>query len=176
MTESSTLRPTVIVRSTGATPPPAFRTILVPIEGSSYSRIAAEFAFAYAAAAGARVTLLHVLNEARVFTGSLAMPDSRESHAVGRAQEAKLAERIRADYGPFAEEHEIALNVRVLASGDPGGTIIEESRTGYYDLLVLGAENKMLAQPLFFGQGTAAIVERAGCTTAVVVPPPSRGE
>jgi Kef-type K+ transport system membrane component KefB/nucleotide-binding universal stress UspA family protein len=168
--------PTVIVRSTGATPPPVFRTILVPIEGSSYSRIAAEFAFAYAAAAGARVTLLHVLNEARVFTGSLAMPDSRESHAVGRAQEAKLAERIRADYGPFAEEHEIALNVRVLASGDPGGTIIEESRTGYYDLLVLGAENKMLAQPLFFGQGTAAIVERAGCTTAVVVPPPSRGD
>ena len=45
-------------------------------------------------------------------------------------------------------------------------------------LLVLGAENKMLAQPLFFGQGTAAIVERAGCTTAVIVPPTatSRGE
>ncbi len=167
--------PTVIVRSSGS-PPAVFRTILVPIEGSSYSRLAAEFAFAYAAAAGAHITMLHVLNEARVFTGSLAMPDSREAHAVGGAQEAKLAERIRADYGPLAEEHEITLNVRVLASGDPGGTIIEESRNGYYDLLVLGAENKMLAQPLFFGQGTAAIVERAGCTTAVVVPPSARSE
>ena len=93
--------PTVIVRSSGS-PPSAFRTILVPIEGSSYSRLAAEFAFAYAAAVGAHITMLHVLNEARVFTGSLAMPDSREAHAVSAAQEAKLAERINADYGPLA--------------------------------------------------------------------------
>ena len=72
----------------------------------------------------------------------------------------------------------LAFDVRILASGDPGGTIIDESNSDYYDLLVMGAENKMLAQPLFFGQGTAAIVERAGCTTVVVVPPtaPSRGD
>ena len=62
------------------------------------------------------------------------------------------------------------LDVRILASGDPGGTIIEETHSGHHDLLVLGAENKLLAQPLFFGQGTAAIVEQSGITTAVVVP------
>lgn len=163
--------PTVIVRSTDDRPPARFENILLPVEGSVYSMYAAEVAFAYAHATGAHVTLLHVLNEARVLTGSLPVPDSRESHAVGRMQEQAIEERLRTDYGAIAAENEIAFDLRVLASGDPGGTIIEESRNGYYDLLVLGAENKMLAQPLFFGQGTAAIVERAGCTTAVVVPP-----
>jgi nucleotide-binding universal stress UspA family protein len=62
------------------------------------------------------------------------------------------------------------MDVRVLASGDPGGTILEVAHTDDIDLLVLGGENKMLEQPLFFGQGTASIVERAECTTAVVVP------
>ncbi|HEU4631716.1 MAG TPA: cation:proton antiporter [Gemmatimonadaceae bacterium] len=170
--------PAVIVRSTEHAPPPVFRRVLVPVEGSLVSRLAAEFAFAYAGAARARVTLLHVLNEARVFTGAIAIPESRETHALNEAEEEGLTERLRADYGTIAAEHEVPFDVRILASGDPGGTIIDESQSDYYDLLVLGAENKMLAQPLFFGQGTATIVERAGCTTAVVVPPTAsaRGE
>jgi nucleotide-binding universal stress UspA family protein len=170
--------PVVIVRTAGQLPGEAFKRLLVPVEGSVFSRLAAEFAFAYAGVVGARVTLLHVLNEARVVTGAIAMPESRVTHVVGQAQETALAERIRTDYGAIAEQHEVTFDVRVLASGDPGGTIIDESNSDYYDLLVLGAENKMLAQPLFFGQGTAAIVERAGCTTVVVVPPtsPTRGD
>ena len=162
--------PVIIVRSTETTPPDTYRRVLVPVDGSLFSRYAAEFAFAYAAAAKARVTLLHVANEARVFTGALAMPDNRESHALEESQEAELAERIRTDYGALTAANDSPWDVRILASGDPGGTIIQESHSEHYDLLILGAENKMLAQPLFFGQGTAAIVERSGCTTAIIVP------
>lgn len=162
--------PVIIVRSTEAVPPPSFRRVLVPVEGSVFSRNAAEFAFAYAEAASARVTLLHVINEARVFTGVLATADNREAHTLDVSQQEQLVARMREDYGSLAASHGAPWDVRVLASGDPGGTIIDESHSEHYDLLVLGAENKMLAQPLFFGQGTAAIVERAGCTTAVVVP------
>jgi Kef-type K+ transport system membrane component KefB/nucleotide-binding universal stress UspA family protein len=168
--------PAVIVRSTEQVPPEIFRRVLVPVEGSLVSRLAAEFAFSYAGAARARVTLLHVINEARVFTGALAIPETRATHALSESEEEGLTERLRADYGKLATEHEVPFDVRILASGDPGGTIIDESQSDYYDLLVLGAENKMLAQPLFFGQGTATIVERAGCTTAVVVPPTARAE
>lgn len=168
---AATRLPTIIVRSTDAVPPEAFRRLLVPVEGSVLSRYAAEVAFAYAQAVQARVTLLHVLNEARVVTGAVAMPESREAHPVEQREEEQIAARIRRDYGALATSHDVAWDLRILASGDPGGTIIEESFAEHYDLLVLGAENKMLAQPLFFGQGTAAIVERAGCTTVVVVPP-----
>ena len=162
--------PTVIVRASNGAAPEPLRRVLVPVDGSLFSRYAAEFAFTFADAAGARVTLLHVLNEARVGSGALAVPDSREAHDIAAGDQSALEERIRTDYGALASDHHTPWDVRVLASGDPSGTIIDESHSEHYDLLVLGAENKMLAQPLFFGQGTAAIVERAGCTTAVVVP------
>ncbi|MGH7649539.1 MAG: universal stress protein, partial [Gemmatimonadaceae bacterium] len=135
-----------------------------------FSRSAAEFAFLYAASAPAQVTLLHVVNEARVNTGALAAPERRGSHAVAEFEAEALENRIRSDLATLAASAGVEPRVRILASGDPAATIIEQSHAGYYDLLVLGAENKLLAQPLFFGQGTASIVERAGCTTAVVVP------
>jgi hypothetical protein len=58
----------------------------------------------------------------------------------------------------------------VLASGAPREIIIGESLSGDYDLLVLGTETKLLGQPFYIGQGTAEIAERAGCTTAIVLP------
>src|SRR5690606_15993456 len=40
--------PVIIVRSTDVSPPPTYRRVLVPVDGSLFSRYAAEFAFAYA--------------------------------------------------------------------------------------------------------------------------------
>lgn len=160
----------VIVRATEGGVPAHFERILVPIDGSVFSRVAAEFAFALARAAGASVTLLHVIDETRIVAGSLPVPDTRTAHVLEETEEVRVAQRLREDFAALAETHGIALDVRVLGSGDPSGTIIRESWSGMTDLVVLGAENKMLSQPLFFGQGTASIVERAGCTTAVVVP------
>ena len=162
--------PAVIVRHGGEPLPERFSRIVVPIDGSVFSRAAVEFAFAYGAGTGARVTLLHVINETRVASGALAVPHYRESHAVPEFVAERIETRIREDFGGLAAGDGVPLDVRVLASGDPGAAIIGESRSTRYDLLVLGAENKLLSQSLFFGQGTAAIVEQAGCTTAVVVP------
>lgn len=160
--------PVVLVRAAGE-PPAAFCRILVALDGSVFSRAAAEFAFAYASAASADVTLLHVVNESRVAIGAVAMPESRASHAIPIAEQSELETHIRAEYESLAGGGG-AFDVRVVASGDPPETIADVANAGGFDLLVLGAENKLLAQPLFFGQGTAAIVGRAECTTAVVVP------
>ena len=160
--------PTVLVRAASDVPA-TFTRILVPLDGSVFSRAAAEFAFAYARATEASVTLLHVVNEARVSIGAVAVTESHASHEVGNSEHALRASHIRNEYESFADA-DSPFDVRVLASGDPAGTIAEVANAGDFDLLVLGAENKMLARPLFFGQGTSAIVERAECTTAVVVP------
>ncbi len=162
--------PTVIVRAAESGLPARFEHIVVPINGSVFSRTAAEFALAYAQAASARVTLLHVIDETRIVAGSLPVPDHRVAHMLGDDEASGVEARIRGDFDGLAAAYGVPLSVRVLGSGDPSGTIIEESRRGEFDLLVLGAESKLLSQPLFFGQGTAAIVERAGCSTAVVVP------
>jgi nucleotide-binding universal stress UspA family protein len=154
--------------ATGADAP--FRSLLVPVDGSAVSRHAAELAFAYAGAAGAVVRVLHVLDEVRLASGSLPVLDRRDHHELARERVEELEGLIRAELGPLAASHGANMSIRILASAAPGEVIIGESRSGYYDLLVLGAENKQLARPLFFGQGTAEIVERAGCATIVVLP------
>ena len=166
---SSAAIPVVIVRAAERQNGVAGR-VLVPLDGSIFSRAAAEFAFAYAAASASHVTLLHVLSETRVSTGTLATPERRDSHAVGHLAEAAIASKIRADFARLADDTHVPYDVRLLASGDPSGTIVDVTRSEGFDLLVLGAENKLLARPLFFGQGTAAIVDNAECTTAVVIP------
>lgn len=167
---SKTPLTSVIVRAPETGLPERFQQVLVPVDGSVFSRVAAEFAFAYASSVEARVMLLHVIDETRVAAGGLTVPDLRVAHALAESEESLVAERLRSDFSALAESYGISMDVRVLGSGDPSSTIIAESWSGFSDLVVLGAENKMLAQPLFFGQGTAAIVERAGCTTAVVIP------
>ncbi len=162
--------PMVIVRTETITPPDKYRRVIVPVDGSVFARYAVEFAFAYAAAAQARVTLLHVISETQMSGGALWAPERREAHGVAATRVAELQEGFREDFNSLASADEVPWDIRILASGDPAGTIIQETDSGYYDLLVLGAEKKILNQPLFFGEGTATIVEHAGCTTAVVIP------
>lgn len=159
---------TVLVRA-GEELPERFGRVLVALDGSLFSHAAAEFAFAYATAANAEVTLLHVVNEARVASGALIAPDTHEARTIDESEHASLEARIREEYQSFSESDR-PFGVRIFASGDPAETITEVANAGDFDLLVLGAENKLLGQPLFFGQGTASIVERTECTTAVVVP------
>lgn len=160
----------VVVVRQGAEPGEGeFPRLLVPFDGSLFSRYAAELAFAYAGATGAAVTVLHVVNEHRLTSGSIPVPHRRDSHALVRGRARELERRIQKELGPIAATQGARITPRILSSGSPGETIIDESRSGHYDLLILGAENKLLGGPLFAGQGTAEIVDRAGCTTAVVL-------
>jgi nucleotide-binding universal stress UspA family protein len=162
--------PVVIVRSP-AGPPPPLRSghILVPVDGSVFSRHAVEFAFAYAGAAGGRVTLLHVVHATDLASGSFPVRDRRAARVAGSEETAELEARLERELGPVAERFGAHFSTRIVTGGSPGETIVAETESGYFDLLVLGAENKLLGQPLFFRQGTAEILERAGCATAVVV-------
>jgi Kef-type K+ transport system membrane component KefB/nucleotide-binding universal stress UspA family protein len=162
--------PAVVVRAASSIPAECFGRLLVPLDGSVFSRGAVEFSFMYAAATKAHVTLMHVVNEARLSTGTLFAPERRDAHGVRGALESELESHIRSDFGPLAKRNDVAYDVRIVASGDPSGTIVEASQSQNYDLIVLGAENKMLSRAIFFGQGTAEVVENADCTVAVVLP------
>ncbi len=149
----------------GVTP---FRRLLVPVDGSIFSRYAAELAFAYAGASGARVRVLHVLSKSWLTEGSIPVTDRRD-HEARRAHIEQAERDIRQELDPLAAAYQTSFAIRVLSSGAPREIIIGESRSGDYDLLVLGTETKLLGQPFFIGQGTAEIAERAGCTTAIVL-------
>src|SRR5690606_17822464 len=89
--------PSVIVRATEAGLPKSFAHLMVPVDGSVFSREAAEFALAYAQAADAQVTLLHVVDETWV-AGSLLIPDRREAHSVDDSEAARIEAQIREDF------------------------------------------------------------------------------
>lgn len=149
--------------------PAPFRRLLVPVDGSVFSRYAAELAFAYAGAAGAKVRILHVLSKSWLTEGSIPVTDRRD-HEARRARIEEAEQQIRRELEPLAAAYGTTFAIRVLSSGAPREIIIGESRSGDYDLLVLGTETKLLGQPFFIGQGTAEIAERAGCTTAIALP------
>ncbi len=154
---------------TGESEGMSFHRILVPVDGSIFSRYAAELAFAYAGATGAKVRILHVLSKSWLTEGSIPVIDRRD-HEARRSQIEQAEKEIRQELDPLAAAYQTSFAIRVLSSGAPREIIIGESRSGDYDLLVLGTETKLLGQPFFIGQGTAEIAERAGCTTAIVLP------
>ncbi len=162
--------PVTIVRRTPDSEPP-FQRILVPVDGSVLSRYAAEFAFRYAAAASAHVTLLHVIDETRLAPGTLMTPERKSTFALLNQRTNEIREQLNRTLGPLAATWDVNFMTRIRASDAPGETIIAESSSGYYDLLITGAENRVFNVPLFYGQGTGEVVERAGCTTVVVMPP-----
>jgi nucleotide-binding universal stress UspA family protein len=102
--------------------------------------------------------------------GSIPVADRRDHHDARRALIEQAEAQIRRELEPLGAAYQASFSIRVLTSGVPREIIIGESRSGDYDLLVLGTETKLLGQPFFIGQGTAEIAERAGCTTAIVLP------
>jgi nucleotide-binding universal stress UspA family protein len=162
--------PVVIVRRSSQPFPVTAVRILVPFDGSLFSRYAAEFAFAFAAASNGHVTILHVVDEARLTSSSLPVTERRVAQAADPLQTADLEAQLQLALGPAAARYGARFSTRIVTGGSPAETIVSQSNSDYHDLLVLGAENKLVGASLFFGQGTAEILERAGCTTAVVVP------
>jgi Kef-type K+ transport system membrane component KefB/nucleotide-binding universal stress UspA family protein len=160
----------VIVRSSEPAPLPSAPRLLVPIDGSVFSRYAAEFAFAYAGASQGTVTLLHVIAETRLASGSFPVHERRSGRALSHEEAADLERQLQQEFAGIAAHAGVGFATRIIDGGTPGEVIVAESSSGYHDLLVIGAENKLLGTPLFYGQGTAEILERAGCTTAIVVP------
>jgi nucleotide-binding universal stress UspA family protein len=141
--------PVVIVRSRARRDDDAFESILVPVDGSLYSRQAAELALAHAGATGAAVEVLHVVRD----------------DSMAPAEEAHLEALMSALGGSSGATP----RVRVVTHSVPAELILTETNSGRFDLLVIGAEARLLGRPAFFGRGTAEIVERAGCSTAVVL-------
>jgi nucleotide-binding universal stress UspA family protein len=144
--------PVVIVQSRSPAGDACFGHILLPVDGGVYSRYAAELALAHAAGVGATVEVLHVV------------PDQ------GLADDAEI--ELQALLGSLGTMDRSAVTVRVACHPRPAELIVAESQSGRYDLLVVGAETRLLGRPTLFGQGTAEIIDRAGCSTAVVLPGP----
>jgi len=162
--------PAVVVRAATDAPQSRFDRVLVPLDGGIVSRAAAELAFLYAKSVRADVTLVYVVDETRVATGAIGIPESRESHDVAGSKGASIERHIRDEFTPLVDDPTLAFDVRVVASGDASGTIVDLANGGGFDLVVLGVETRTFGQPSFFGLGMAEILDHVSCTVAIAVP------
>jgi Kef-type K+ transport system membrane component KefB/nucleotide-binding universal stress UspA family protein len=145
--------PLAVVDSQGAqldrfAEPPS--KILVPVNGTEFSRRAAEVAFTLARANNAQANVLYVT---RAATGG-PRTNRQTARATRHSDEAVLE-----DIGTLADRYEVNARGSICADVAPDEAIIQEAKSGY-DLIVLGA-NRRPGDSLFFGNTVAAVLDRS---------------
>jgi nucleotide-binding universal stress UspA family protein len=135
--------------------------ILLPIDFSARSKMAAQEAGALARHFHSELTLLYVNNNA----------SSAHAPAGGRAgsfaSSAPADERIaaaRAELNTFATtELEGILVKRLMCSGDPARVITEYAQTEYVDLIFMPTRGRGLFREFLLGSVTAKVLHDAEC-------------
>ena len=130
--------------------------ILLPITGTSYSRIAGEVAIAIAKGCAGKVTALTISPPPKQ-TGFVRM--SREQLRPGRA----LLDHIR----KLGKRESVTVKTIAQIKPTPEPAILNEVRKGQYNLLVLGA-NVRPGSSLFFGHTILTLLEEADCSVLIV--------
>ena len=68
--------------------------------------------------------------------------------------------------------HAVQLRPRIVdVPNDPFSTaLVTEARSGKYDLVMIGSENRAVQNRLFFGRDNERLIRESAITVAIVVP------
>jgi len=165
-----------------------YRRILVPVDGTFFSRVAVEFAVRYAEGVGegAVVTIALVTDPGRM-PGSIPPPPPKPIvpertstlHGRGRANSLMLmVDSLAKDGGleklsPVFKATKAKTRVIVRQPSETGPDrlpILAEANSGQYDMVVLGAEHRAIHYRLFFGYDNEKLVEDSQITVVLIVP------
>lgn len=144
------------------------RRILVPIDGSEFSRYAAEVAVRLAHTYGAQLLFLHVVDEQVV--DALAQ---READGERQVRE-RLSEHGHVylqNVSRLAEEHGVAHREAVDA-GDPCAVICDTATRSDVDLIVMGKIGRRGARRILMGSITRGVIECSDRAVLVITGPP----
>ncbi len=131
--------------------------ILVPVDGSECGRDAAKYGFAFAAATGATVDIVHVVDTTLPTIGGQMSGSERREH--GRSVVESAAERSQA-FGCAVETH--------LREGDPKGEIVASADDIGADLIVMGRQGAHNLRERLVGGVTEYVVRHADQPVLVV--------
>jgi len=144
--------------------PDSIREVLCPIDFSTSSAAALEWAASWGAKATARLTALHVVEmppEASdpPLSEYIALRDNLIRDAR-QAMEATIPDRIR--QSETFDEHVVV--------GRAGSEILRFAEAGSSDLIVMGVRGRGAVDLAVFGSATHQVVRRAGCPVLAVHP------
>jgi len=161
----------IIVRAGAASNPPSPRRhVLVPVDGSTFSRVAAEFALHYCEAAGADLTIAVQVEKWR-FAENLAVSVVADGHTpIHPAPADPSAEEELARISPLFQYGAVKPRLLHLDYDPTHSAVLDEVRSGRYDMVVLGAENRAIRHRMFFGYNNERLIRHSVVSLVVVVP------
>jgi nucleotide-binding universal stress UspA family protein len=135
------------------------KVILLPTDFSESARHALTYGMSFAREYGARLVLLHVVENLTVGYASDLFPVPmaevfQEISGYARAELAKLGAEVR--------EKEVDVEEQVV-QGKPSAEIIRFAAEKGVDMIVLGTHGKGMLDQALFGSTTERVVRRAPC-------------
>jgi nucleotide-binding universal stress UspA family protein len=150
-----------------------FRRILVPVDYSEYSRTSVRAAAELAKQLGASVDLVHVWDRPTYVSEGVMVRQPGEEH---RSLSDLIRENAEREMSEFLATLELPEGVTVthrMCSGEPAQKLVEEAKTGGYDLIVVGTHGRAGVLHLLLGS-TAERLIRLSPVPVLVVPPQGR--
>ncbi|AIZ56508.1 universal stress protein [Candidatus Methanoplasma termitum] len=138
-----------------------FKKILLPTDGSEFTKYAVEKAIELAALTGGRITALYVLDRS-VYTSS-----PMDTALVNIYETLEKEGRYATGY---VKEKADAAGVEIeekLIEGIPPKVILQEAESGGYDLIVMGTLGRTGISKLLMGSVAEKIIQNAKCPVMV---------
>lgn len=140
----------------------AIKNILVPIDFSENSKAAYEFAIGLAEDLKANVKVVHILSE---FNAATPLADSLIVPATENDFEEKLASFLleeESEMGTVLTKKRVKVDSEVIF-GNVAASIVNLSKSGLYDLLVMGITGERSFGEHLFGSTASDVSQKAGC-------------
>jgi nucleotide-binding universal stress UspA family protein len=142
--------------------------ILVPVDGSEFSRYAAEHAVRIAQAYASELVFLHVVDDQIVAQLAHAAPENGEARARERLiEQGRIYLR---DVARLAEERGLAHH-EAVAQGDPCAVICDSATSYGVNLIVMGKLGRRGARRILIGSITRRVIESTELPILIVTGP-----
>jgi nucleotide-binding universal stress UspA family protein len=170
--------PVLSARAPGVKAHSTPRRVLVPVDYSSYSRAALEYAGFLAKAFGAELDVVHVWDRPTYVSEDVVIQDRDGRRSTLTEMIVENAEREMSDFLRQATSEKgsraVELPKHRLLSGEPVSTLLRELEKGSHDLVVLGTQGRTGLKHLLLGSVAERLVRLS--PVPVVTVPPAAGD
>ncbi|MDH5686310.1 MAG: universal stress protein [Candidatus Bathyarchaeota archaeon] len=146
---------------------PEIERILIPVDGSSNSNRALEFAINLARKCSAEIYLLHVMSFVPIYLSDLWEPFHSSLPYTYFEESEEEGEDILASASDKVGDAGIK-SFALLDHGRTASKIIQTAEEWRIDLIVLGSENRSLIAKLFLGSVSDEVTHKAPCPVLLV--------
>lgn len=137
------------------------KKILVPVDGSAQSVLAARWAIQRAGESGGKVTVLHVYEMPAEEAMGLAHLPKEEVIALKQSHGEPSFAPVRESVTAADVQYEVAI-------GDPAEEIVSFARHQGYDHIVMGSRGRSLVRELLLGSISESVLHHAPCAVTII--------